>query len=259
MYPRLDEYASARAGEPLELLSRIPAQQPYEPRGIVLSADALDLLMRSHGRRIQGGSVRNSDAGRELRDQGLLGRFGGLVGEGAEMGQILAEQTSRVLMASTRGGRRVTWTSWSTSARSVVRAGDPHGASEEQRIETAPRASVIGRAVSWAGIAPAWPLADSADPVVVDDAVIEARLLDATVPAPSDTADLPVFQRAWTQPWRRLEGGGGPADVGFRVLHLGDTGYWNLAPAEEPGRSALRPMGSASLFRILAEMFAPRA
>lgn len=254
MYPTLDSFATDRAGEPLEILSRIPGQQAFQPRGLALSDAALDLLATSSRRGIQGGSVRNSPAGRELRDAGLLGRFGGLVGEGEVMGRVMAEQTSRVVLASSSETGRTEWACWSTATNAVVRAGDLSGGG--QRVEILPSGHAIGRAVSWLGLSPAWPLADGPEPVELDDHVIDARLADSAVSAPAALDDRPVFARAWEQPWRFLEGAAVVAGTGFRVLDLGDSGYWSRRPAPTTGRSSLLPLSSATFFRILVEMFA---
>ncbi|HEY7010200.1 MAG TPA: hypothetical protein VH395_14725 [Jatrophihabitantaceae bacterium] len=199
--PRLDAYATAAQGVPLEDLARIPANQPFRSEGPLVPYRALNLLAQA------GQSVPHEDSA--ARDALAEADLVTADGEPTEAGRAIAEtwRSSTVQLAVNAFGlgERTAFVARIGGGRAVVAAG-PSAAEllagqvhdpEPVRVQLASLAALPLLVASWVGLAPAWQFVVRPDRLPA--ALVEARVADPTVACP-DEADENLRQM-WAQPW----------------------------------------------------------
>lgn len=245
MTPALDERASATAGEPLELLPVSLAERAAPAPTWTLTDGALRFLWDSRGRGLQNGRRRGTPEAAELRDAGLLNRFGAPTPTALELLTVMAAPTG-TLIATLRGGPVTErWSCWFRGGAALVDEGtDQEGGPHALGLVPAPIA--IARLIDWLGVAPAWSFGDDA-PVRVSASHLDARCADETVPPPPDAR--PALLRSWgAGQWRRVLVADGDRS-GVVAVRTG-AGWWRATP-ETDGALLLAPLPSAALVQQL--------
>jgi hypothetical protein len=261
MIPARDEAVSSRIGHDVQSLARIPLHQPRATSRWSLSAAALEQLWAVRTRGLVGGAQRNSDAGRELRDAGLTTRFGAPTDAGIAITRCIERPSATFVVEAAHGGRLSTWSYSATAETGLVRSGVSvpelfDGDEDERtRLDLVPLGVAIGHLLAWIGMTPAWAVGADV-PLVLGDAVIEARIDRAGVPSEALPIDDWAFQRLWDQPrWVSLRGWSEATARGFSVIAAGDAGVFRRRPGEVPGSSTLEPVPVGTVLQDVVVMF----
>lgn len=241
--PGPDLFASEQRGTPVEDLSGIAAEQPYEVAGHLLSGPAVELFQSLAGR---SGLGRFDLAGH----QGAVGELSaaGLVtpqGQVTEAGQLflrpLARTDGSLAVSARRGGTTTDLQVWIGDGLAMLSAGPSffdrartqEGERELLLTSSADAARVLA---SWAGIGPAWPIQHC--PLVIDPGTFESRVDSNAVPAPHGTE---AVNRLWQAPWTEWSITHIEANAGFRWLNAGPAGHYSVIPADGGTRLDAQP------------------
>ncbi|MBT1679786.1 hypothetical protein [Curtobacterium aurantiacum] len=200
---------SAQLGDRVEALDGVSAAQPPPSGRWTLSLAALEQLWSVRSRGLVSVAARRSQAGVELREAGLTGRFGALSDEGARFVRLLDEPDARFGATATLRGKKANWGMWLGKGSALVRAQgsvpDLVASAEERdagRFDLLPPGRAIGHLMAWTGHSPAWAVA-LGDPFVVPTSDVNRRVDGEPVSMP-ETTD-PLMQRLWSAPnWTRV-------------------------------------------------------
>jgi hypothetical protein len=240
-----DEWAARRAGIALERLDDLPAADGPEPR-FHLPPAAWTLLLQSRGRGLQSRSTVRSDAGRALRDAGLLSAFGGIAGDGDEIASVvLSGARTTAWLRSAR--ESAIWSSWQLRDRAVidVRSAATEAGLEEasHQVDVLPAVVARARLLGFHRIRPAWTFEDE-DLISIDAVAADRRVLDDGAALPDGAG--PVLAHAWSAgPWTEvtLQTADGRTT---RTIRAGGAGWLQVEQLPD-GLLRLHPVPSGAL------------
>lgn len=247
--PRLDEYLRT-AGERVEDLSRIAADQPYRAAGPTLSRRGLELWAEAGRRpvRTRRMTATESEQWQNLCDGELASTDGTLTPHGRDLLDHLQRHSQQVRIEATNGHEAFSFVAHGEGARFVTLATvAPHHASHQLTPrEVADTAHTLTLGVthrsmlpvvlaSWLGLGPAWSLRTA--PEELDTTLVEARIADPRTAPPVDSdANL---REVWGQPWFAWTLTTTPAHRGMAMIHTGPRGQLSLTAAPAPGRTRI--------------------
>jgi hypothetical protein len=255
----LDVEASAqdKDGTPLELLSRIPALQPFPTSDILLTPEAWELLWTRRCRGAFAGRGGNPAPATELRDLGLLTLAGGASPAGIALTRARTSSRLSFGALTISAGRRMTFSSWYSGSNALVAAEvlNDDGTTSMSVHDTS-RSAGLGLLLSWLRIAPAWSYEHDSGDGVHDAELIEARIAAAPgsePPVPEDASW--VTRRAWASgEWARCEIISPSAKLVTPRIRTGDVGWFDFE--ELPGgRMRLIPRVSLDVMRDVIGTF----
>ncbi|KGJ71817.1 hypothetical protein GY21_19600 [Cryobacterium roopkundense] len=259
MYPKLDQQASAQAGEPLELLTRIRSQQPFVPAGPGLSEAAVELLAEAvlSGRWSRFNLKKSGSE--ELIAAGLMAEKGIIAPAGKALGRVWRDPRGMVTAVATYGARTTLLRAWIGDDAAVIEAGPSLAAQEEasapddlRTLQMVGVGHVMDVFARWIGIAPAW--AFEIEPTEVPLELFEARRLDASVAPPENANDF--LGRLWAEPWTIWIVGFGLKDgPRLAMVSAGSLGYLRCAVDEERGVVTFEITPPAKLYWELYSLF----
>lgn len=217
--PRLDVAATAAAGEPLELLERVPSFQPYTPPLLHLSTAAQGALLSA---RTSGALPWRYPAPRyqeELRASGLLEGTSRRLSPFAR--DVVAHWDTGAIQleaSTTRGGVTRSLRSWTRhestlfafSTASADSGAQNHDGADAGTlaIEMRPVSQTVDVIMRFLGVGPIWTFAT--DPAELSVTSIEERLsaqaepgTQRSLPAPPAGANE-ALARLWNQEWTEL-------------------------------------------------------
>jgi hypothetical protein len=253
--PRLDAYLES-IGEPLEDLSRIAADQPYESLGPLLPRQALEILA--------GAGRKDNNLGlKELVDAELATDDGKLTEQGELVKQILTKPIAQIRLESSRGRATLTFEAYVYGGQAVLLASAspaslvevPHGediltASALVRLDFVPAEYIPIAIAAWTGIAPAWSLGTS--PEEIDEELLVHRADDPAVPPPTDADEH--LKYVWSQPWFLWTLSGSGLDSGLVMINAGRAGHFALTQGEEEGKARFTAYPSTYLWQKLVAL-----
>ncbi|WP_104193302.1 hypothetical protein [Cryobacterium sp. Y82] len=254
--PKLDRAATLAAGEPLELLGRVPSFQPYTPPILEISEAAQGALLAA---RATGALPWRSPAQAELRANGLLegnsrrlSPFALQVVTHWDAGAIQLE-ASTTLGGVTRSLR--SWTRGESTlfafAATSQNAPDPGSFAIEMR----PVGQTVDVILRFLGVGPTWTRATQ--PGHLSVRALDERLAadaSAVLAPPTDAND--AFERFWNQEWTELRVRSVHASV--RVITTPSAGLLSVGSAEAVPGEAVIPIAalpSYALYTHLLELF----
>lgn len=247
--PRLDELASAAAGEAREDLAAIQTAQPYRCQGPVLTSAALHLLMAlaDGGRVGRFASAADKAALAELVQAGLAENNGRLTDAGETITTPWRTPGAGFILAARHGELSTGIQVWTGDGLAILSAGpNPYQPEQsaiapgKQQLDLVDAAQLPMLLASWCALAPAWSLPDSG--LTIPGPVFEARMASAAEPVPAGVGD--GVRRMWEQPWTgwNLRYPGAPASQSW--LNAGAAGHYAVQ-ADEAGAVTLTPSSSA--------------
>jgi hypothetical protein len=229
----LDAEAMAHGtqGTPLELLSRIPALQPFAPSDILLTPEAWELLWTRRRRGAFAGRGGNPATTKELRELGLITLAGGASPAGIALTRARASSRLSFGALTDSAGRRMTFSSWYSGSNALVAAEvlNDDGTTSISVHDTS-RSAGLGLLLSWLRIAPAWTYGHDIGDGVHDAELIEERIAAAPgsePPVPEDASW--VTRRAWASgEWARCKVISPSARLVTERIRTGDVGWFDF-------------------------------
>jgi hypothetical protein len=200
--PRLDPFATAYAGRPLEDLSRIPALQPFRSDGPTVPYRAVETLARASRGTLAGAEASLLAA---LVDAELAADDGTLTENGRLVAGGWAESRAQLVVNAFTLGARTGLEARIAAGHCVLAAG-PSAAEliagqvpdpGPVRVQIASLTALPLLVASWVGLAPAWQFAVSPDRLPA--ALVDARVADPAVPCPAEADEN--LRQMWAQPW----------------------------------------------------------
>lgn len=265
--PRLDQWISEMAGEPLEELSGIAATQPYVSNGPWLSSAGWELLIQLAERhRLGRFDLRgNPTAVQELVEAGIITAKGRLTDEGEFLLSPLRATRATISLSAQYGRHPSGFSVYLGASNALIGAGPSYHSLLEQEaasgkpgveldggdstqlelVENDAVPEMIGR---WMGLGPAWSMAGV--PEQLPAATLEARFSDDMAPAPAQADER--FLRMWHEPWIVFALAMSPGDFRLGLINAGAAGFHQYGSID-PDLAGLRPMPSGQLWSILVE------
>lgn len=240
--PMPDYFASEQRRTVVEDLSRISAEQPYVPAGMVLPAAAVELF-QTLGHREKLGRfdlAGQQEAVRELVRSDLLRESGQATVKGKDYLTPFVDPEARLTLTARRGSEVRNAEVWMASGRALLLA-DPsfYGAGDVigREIRLMRDAHLPLALAAWAGVAPAWPLRHA--PLVIDEARFDARVASESAPLPPGSDE--AVGRLWNAPWSSWSITHVEAYAGFRWLHAAEAGHYSVIPVDGGMRLDAQP------------------
>ncbi|MBF4580541.1 hypothetical protein [Frigoribacterium sp. VKM Ac-2530] len=269
--PQLDVAASAKVGQDLESLERVPLHQPRPTSGWSVSDEALQHLWSIRDRGLVAKAKRTSEAGRELRAAGLTTALGALTADGATVARCIGAPVATFGVEARHAGRTSTWGYWADRETGVVQArasvaellevATAAGPAQDGpvRLELLPLDRAVGRLLAWTGLSPAWAVAED-EPLILPADVLDDRI-DRPGPRsePSPVDDW-AMRRLWDRPaWTQISGWSATTGNGFRVVTAGDAGAFRRQPVvDRPDLVQLFPVPTGTVLQDVVAMFTER-
>ncbi|GAB3517487.1 hypothetical protein [Arthrobacter monumenti] len=265
--PRLDQWISEVAGEPLEELSGIAATQPYVSNGPWLSSASRELLVQLAERhRLGRFDLRgNPTAVQELVQAGIITAKGRLTDEGEFLISPVRATHAAISLSAQYGRHSSGFSVYLGASHALIGAGPSYhsllehdAASGRQGVKLAGGDStrlelvendavpeMIGR---WMGLGPAWSVAGV--PEQLPAATLEARFSSDMAPAPAEADER--FLRMWHEPWVVFTLAMSPGDFRSGLINAGAAGFQHYGSID-PDQAGLQPMPSGQLWSTLVE------
>ena len=223
--------AHGTQGTPLELLSRIPALQPFVPSDILLTPEAWELLWTRRRRGAFAGRGGNPATTKELRELGLITLAGGASPAGIALTRARASSRLSFGALTDSAGRRMTFSSWYSGSNALVAAEVLNGdGTTSISVHDTSRSAGLGLLLSWLRIGPAWTYGHDIGDGEYDAELIEERIAAAPgsePPVPEDASW--VTRRAWTSgEWARCEIISPSAKLVTARIRTGDVGWFDV-------------------------------
>ncbi|SEM93732.1 hypothetical protein [Cryobacterium luteum] len=253
--PKLDLTASAAAGQPLELLERVPSFQPYTPPSLEISVAAQGALLAA---RTTGALARRSPAQQELRDSGLLEGHSRRLSPFAL--QVVTHWDSGIQLeaSTTRSGITRSLRSW-TRGESTLFAYSTAPQNEMDAggfaIEMRPVGQTVDLILRFLGVGPMWSRV--MEPARVSVSVLQERLAADALTLPSTPAGTnDAFGRFWNQEWTELRVRSVLSSM--RAINTPSAGLLNVGAPESVSGDAVFPittMPSSAFYTHLLALF----
>ena len=274
--PQLDVAASAKVGQDLESLERVPLHQPRPTSRWSVSDEALQHLWSIRERGLVAKAKRTSEAGRELRSAGLTTALGALTADAATVARCIGAPVATFGVEARHAGRTSTWGYWADREIGVVQARasvaellegpavaapaqDAPAQTGRVHLELLPLDRAVGRLLAWTGLSPAWAVAED-EPLILPADVLDDRI-DRPGPRsePSPVDDW-AMRRLWDRPaWTQISGWSATTGNGFRVVTAGDAGAFRRQPVvDRPDLVQLFPVPTGTVLQDVVAMFTER-
>lgn len=259
--PTLDVVATEAAGEPLELLDRVPSFQPYTPPALRLSEAAQGALLAA---RTTGALAWRSPAQRELRDSGLLEGNSRRLSPFAL--QVVAHWDAGVIQLeanTTRGGVTRLLCSWTRGESTLFAFGTSTPQNEADAgtlaIELRPVGQTIDLFMRFLGVGPMWTRATEPEQLPVTSLDERLAANAQVAPAPPPAGSNAAFTRFWNQEWTELRVRS--PHRSFRVIATPSAGLLTIGapqtaqPGDAESTVPVAALPSYALYTQLLELF----
>jgi hypothetical protein len=255
----LDEEAGSRpdAAAPLELLTRIPALQPFPLSPTRMSRATWDQLWRARERGLfsrRGGDPASIE---ELTGLGLISSRGTITSAGARLVDIRATSQLKVSVTAESAGGCTRFTAWYSGSDVLVAAEvDDERGVPIVSLHQCTSSTTIGLLLSWMRLGPAWTFPHDIGVGDHDAEVIRQRIDAAPDDAPAVPADASwATARAWRSgAWARITASSSAPDASVDLIRTGDMGWFR--PGEgAPGRIRLDPVSTSDVVDEVLRLF----